>query len=105
MGEDGKDRSTVVHIGSVLSGVLGTCRTQADADLTRIWEIWNDAVGKTVSANAQPWAFKGTLLLVHVSSSAWLYQLRFMKQTMLTQVNTALGRDMITDIKFKIGCV
>lgn len=105
MGDDGKDRLKMVHIGNVLPDVLGTCRTQTDVDLTRIWEIWNDAVGKTVAANAQPWAFKGSLLLVHVSSSPWLYQLRFMKQTMLTQVNTALGRDLITDIKFKIGSV
>ena len=105
MGEDGKERSAVVHIGSVLSDVLRSCRTQEDADLTRIWEVWNGAVGEAVAANAQPWAFKGNLLLVHVSSSTWLYQLRFMKQAMLTQVNAALGRGMITDIKFKIGSV
>lgn len=105
MGNDGKKGDSMVHIGTVLPGVVGACRGPSDSDLTRVWTIWNGAVGESVAANAQPWAFKGTLLLVHVSSSTWFHHLGFMKAEIIDKVNQALGRKMIGDIKFKIGTV
>ena len=103
MGKERKDDESMVHIGTVLSRVVGDCRGPADSDLTRVWSIWNRAVGEAVASNAQPWAFKGTLLLVHVSSSTWLHHLGFMKDEILEKVNDALGRKMVEEIKFKIG--
>jgi predicted nucleic acid-binding Zn ribbon protein len=105
MGEDGKDPTKMAHIGSILPKVVETCREQGDVSLLRIWEVWDRVVGKAVAANAQPWAFRGAILLVHVSSSAWLHQLRFMKPEMIRNVNDALGGTGIREIKFKIGPV
>ena len=97
-----KDKS-FEHIGQIIPQVLKTCRRHKDAGLSEVWRFWNEAVGEIVAENAQPAAFKGDLLLVHVSSSTWIHHLRFIKQDIIKKINAALGNDLIQEIKFKIG--
>jgi predicted nucleic acid-binding Zn ribbon protein len=92
-------------LGSLLGQVLGACRKNPDLALHRVWDIWDEALGARIASNARPTAFKGRLLLVSVSSSAWLQQLRFQKAEMIALVNAALGDARVEDIKFKIGAV
>ena len=92
-------------LGALLGQVLGACRKNPDLALHRVWDIWDEALGPQIARNARPTAFKGRLLLVSVSSSAWLQQLRFQKAEMIARVNAALGDARVDDIKFKIGAV
>jgi len=71
--------------------------------LIRIWEIWDGALEGPVTANARPAAFKGDILLVHVSSSPWVHHLHFLKTEIIHRLNHALGKPLVKDIKFKIG--
>ena len=105
MDMDRKKSKQSAHIGSVLDGVLKTLRPEADGGLVQVWQLWDDVVGKAIAENARPAAFKGKLLLVHVSSSPWVHQLQFLKKEIIQKLNVALGRDLIEDIKFKIGPV
>jgi predicted nucleic acid-binding Zn ribbon protein len=98
-----KSKEEFVHIGSIIGDVLKQYGRESDAELTRVWQIWDDTVGAAIAANAQPAAFKGDLLLVHVNSSTWIHQLQFLKPDIISKVNTALGKPMIAEIKFKIG--
>ena len=100
-----KKSKTSVHIGSILNGVIKTLRPEADGGLMDVWQLWDDAVGKAIAENARPAAFKGKLLLVHVSSSPWIHQLQFLKKEIIDKLNIALGQELIEDIKFKIGPV
>jgi predicted nucleic acid-binding Zn ribbon protein len=102
MKEDDK-RPSFVHIGSVIDGVLKNYRSKPDFELTEVWHLWDDAVGETFAKNARPAAFKGKLLIVHVISSTWLHQLQFLKNDLVAKINTALGKPLIQEIKFKIG--
>lgn len=99
----GDDRKEFVHIGHVLKAVLRTCRPAAEIELAGVWKIWDETVGPAIAQNAQPQAFKRRLLLVHVSNSTWMQQLRFLKKDLIVQLNQALGNACIEDIKFKIG--
>jgi predicted nucleic acid-binding Zn ribbon protein len=101
----GKDNKDFVHIGSVINNVLTTCRNDCDQHLAQIWGLWGSAVGDNIAKNTRPEAFKGKLLLVHVSSSTWLHQLQFLKQDIIKKVNEALGNTLIEEIKFKVGPV
>jgi predicted nucleic acid-binding Zn ribbon protein len=94
-----------VSLGSVIQDVLKTCRPQDDSELTRVWSLWLPAVGPAVAANTRPAAFKGRLLLVHVNSSVWLQELQFLKADIIANLNAALGRELVGEIKFKIGCL
>ncbi|MBC2710385.1 MAG: DUF721 domain-containing protein [Desulfosarcina sp.] len=90
-------------IGQVLESILDQCRSDSGGGILHLVHVWETAVGPPISDNARPFAVKGSLLLVHVSSSAWLHQLRFLKTELLEKLNHGLKNERIEDIKFKIG--
>ncbi|MEE4265576.1 MAG: DUF721 domain-containing protein [Desulfobacteraceae bacterium] len=91
------------HIGGILAGVLKTYRRESDGELIQVWQVWDDIVGGVIAQNARPAAFKGKILLVHVSSSTWVQQLQFLKKEMIAKLNNAFGKALVEDLKFKIG--
>ena len=98
-----KKQKELVPLGSVLPNLLKSIRTGSDAQLVEVWELWDDVVGETIAKNARPAAFKGKLLLVEVSSSTWMHQLQFLKTDIIEKINDAFGKEMVDEIKFKIG--
>ncbi len=94
-----------VHISSVINNILSTHRQKANSGLSQIWSFWNDAVGKTIAENAQPAAFKGKVLLVHVTSSTWIHELRFLEKGIIHNINSISGENLVEEIKFKIGAL
>lgn len=103
MAEKRKDIKKFEHIGGVINKILKTYRHESDEELVKVWNLWNSAVGDVVAENTKPAAFKGRLLLVHVVSSTWMHQLQFLKTDIIERLNDALGKDMVGEIKFKIG--
>ncbi|MGD9056349.1 MAG: DUF721 domain-containing protein [Desulfobacterales bacterium] len=101
--DDQDKRSDFVHIGNILDNVLKSYHTEADSGLRHVWHLWDVAVGETIAQNARPAAFKDNLLIVHVSNSTWIHQLQFLKNDLISALNTALGQPLLTDIRFKIG--
>ena len=101
--ERNRKKKEFVPLGNVLPNVLRSLRTGGDEQLLHVWELWDRAVGEMIANNAQPLAFKGKLLLVQVTSSAWLHELQFLKGDIIKNLNDALGKELIAEIKFKIG--
>jgi hypothetical protein len=104
VGQNRKSKE-VVHIRQILGGVLKACRSDMDVEMIEVWRIWASAVGELIAGNTRPAAFKGKLLLVYASNSAWMHQLQFLKAELIGKVNAELGRELVSDIKFKIGPV
>ena len=100
-----KKNSEFVHIGDIIKSVLKTCRSDCDEELSQVWSLWESAVGDVIAKNTKPEAFKGQLLLVHVNSPSWIHQLQFLKKDIINKVNQALGKELVRNIKFKIGPV
>ena len=92
------------HIGNIIGGVLSAFRHE-DMELAGLFSLWDDIVGDVVAKNARPAGFKGKILLVHVGSSVWIQELQYYKKDMIRKLNEALGKELISDIKFKIGPV
>ncbi|BBO79155.1 hypothetical protein DSCW_65720 [Desulfosarcina widdelii] len=90
-------------IGQVLDVIVDRCRSDNRGGIAHLIRIWEKTIGPPISENARPFAVKGDLLLVHVSSSAWLHQLRFLKDELLAKFNAGLESQRIGEIKFKIG--
>lgn len=105
MPEHRRNRKNFIHIGEVIDNVLHQYRPISDQALMQVWQVWEEAVGSAIAKNAKPAAFKGDLLLINVSSSAWLHQMRFMEQEIITKINEAMGTQRLRSIKFKIGVV
>ena len=100
-----RPKAKFVHIGSILGDVLKKYRREMDVELVQVWRIWDNIVGEVVAQNAKPAAFKGPILLIHVTSSTWIHHLQFLKKEMIERLNHALGKPLIEDLKFKIGPV
>jgi len=98
-----KHQKNFEHIGSIIADVLKTFRRESAGELVQVWQVWDEIVGDVIADNARPAAFKGKILLVHVSSSTWIHQLQFLKKEMIAKLNHALGKASIDDLKFKIG--
>jgi predicted nucleic acid-binding Zn ribbon protein len=100
---NGNKKKEFVHIGRIIDDVISQYRRESDGELTRVWQIWDGTVGEAIATNAQPAAFKGNLLLVHVTNSTWIHQLQFLKADIISKINAALGKPLVEEIKFKIG--
>ena len=100
-----KKHREFVHIGDIMNGVLKTCRHDYNEELSQVWSLWGSAVGDIIAKNTKPEAFKGRLLLVLVNSPPWMHQLQYLKKDIINKVNQALGKELVKDIKFKIGPV
>ena len=90
-------------IGELVGRLLGKYRADADQELTRVWDIWEDAVGETIAEKTRPAAFKGKILIVYVAGSTWMHQPQFLKKDIIEKVNNALGKELVEEIKFRIG--
>jgi predicted nucleic acid-binding Zn ribbon protein len=98
-----KKMQETAHIGSVLTGLIGRLRPEAEQGMLGIWSVWDRAAGDEIARNARPAAFKGSILLVHVTSPVWIHHLQFSKPELITRLNTELGRPLVSEIKFKVG--
>lgn len=98
-----KKSSGFDHVGAIIPALLKNCRRRSDSELVRIFDAWDGIVGEMVAENARPAAFKGRLVLVHVSSPAWIHHLQFLKDDLVGKINAALGKPLVEEIRFKVG--
>ena len=92
-------------LGTILQQAIKATRIDVDLDAFRLWQQWKDVVGPEIAENTKPEAIKGKLLLVNVSSAPWMQQLQFLKPELIEKLNQALGKELVKDIRFKIGTV
>lgn len=93
------------HLGRILQQAIQSSRIDVDLGAYRLWQQWEDMVGPTIAENTRPEAIKGKLLLVNVSSAPWMQQLQFLKPELIEKLNETLGKEVVGDIRFKIGPV
>ena len=94
-----------VHIGTFLHKVLFSCREEVQNGMLEIWDKWGTIVGEAIARDTRPAAFKKKTLIVHVSDSVWIQQLQFLKKDIIQSINDSFDKDMVNDIKFKVGPV
>ncbi len=90
-------------IGNILNSALKNFRPTKDTEMTRIWALWQEALGETIARETKPSAFKENTLIVNVSCSAWLQHLTFSKHEMIANLNTALKSELVKEMRFKIA--
>jgi hypothetical protein len=93
------------HISLILPRAMKAMHTDKIDTFIAICSLWDDIVGKSLSEHVRPAAYKAPLLIVHVNSSAWTHHLQFSKKEMILQINNMLNKNVVNDIRFKIGPV
>lgn len=66
---------------------------------------WTKLVGERIASHTRPDTVSYRRLLVCVDSPAWMQQLTFLKDDIIKKINKVIGRQIIKDIKFRIGDV
>ncbi len=97
------NKNNLIHIGNILGETLKNYRPKSDMEMTRIWDIWTDAVGNEVAKNAKPAAYKEGILIVNVSSSVWIQHLKFLENDMISNINQILNKNLVKKVRFKIA--
>ncbi len=97
------DQGKLIHIRDILCNALEKYRPAKDTDMTRIWDVWETAAGQVIAMEAKPHAFRDGVLIVHVSSSSWIHQLKFLEKQVTANINSHLNQQLVRQIRFKIG--
>lgn len=74
----------------------------------RFWEFrlrthWAEIVGHPLAAHTHPDKIQYRQLHLIVENSLWHQQLIFLKSSLLTTLNAAIGKPLIADLVFRIG--
>lgn len=73
-----------------------------DPALYAVFEIW-DKETKTLVRGCEATAINGSRLVVTVPSASHRQELLYSKERILSRVNQAMGRRVITDIQFEFS--
>jgi predicted nucleic acid-binding Zn ribbon protein len=91
-------------IGTALRGVVGQARPQTL--LARVQGVWEDAVGPTVAAEAQPRAETAGTIVVECSSGVWAQELELLAPDLIERLNAALGgagEGSVRGLRLRVG--
>jgi hypothetical protein len=102
--KSGQDPLTgFTHIKKVIDGIFKSSALPINLDDIRIWEIWDDVVGKRIAGHARPSWIKKGVLMVKVTDSVWLQDLEFKAETIKESLNRELQSEAIKKIRFRVG--
>jgi predicted nucleic acid-binding Zn ribbon protein len=71
--------------------------------LARVQEIWPDATGAAIAAAAHPTAERDGVLTVICEAAVWAQELTLMEDSLLPQINAALGAGTIRELRCRTG--
>jgi hypothetical protein len=92
-----------VKIGNILSVFLRNNTPNAVANWLRIVSIWPKIAGINLAKRVMPLKIAGKILYLTVETSAWMEELKYMKEDILKKINNELQDKAVEDIIFRLG--
>ena len=93
----------VSPIGDVVRSVVSRLAAQKSIGKEAVDASWKESVGEEGFKHSRPVAVRQKVLTVRVDSSAWLEELALKKRRILKAMKQRIGRDKLTEIRFRIG--
>lgn len=92
-------------INPILDKVLKDLDLKRKQEQGKIYEFWEESVGKKIAEHASPYSLTSQgRLLVNVDSSPWVEELtRFHKEKIKRVINKLVGQEVVKEIFFRIG--
>jgi predicted nucleic acid-binding Zn ribbon protein len=95
----------LTRLSSLLEQTLARIGLDRRLDDYRVWQAWDEVVGRTISRNAQPVRLDGTRLIVTVRSSTWLQELSLLQRELIVRLNEWMKREVVRELFFVVGRV
>jgi len=90
-------------LGDILSKVMGEHGLGRGGLMAKLLSVWDKTVGAGIAKHALPESIKGGILTVTVDSPVWMHQLSMMAPGLIEKINSVMGADTVSDIKFRSG--
>ncbi|MFT4569619.1 MAG: hypothetical protein ACI8TX_003365 [Hyphomicrobiaceae bacterium] len=103
MAKSSRSKDGPVRLGDVLERALARLGLERKIDDYRIWQAWDEVVGRTIARNAQPVRLDGKRLVVAVRNASWLHELSGLSRDLTRRCNEWMGRDVISELFLVIG--
>ncbi|HTX53729.1 MAG TPA: DUF721 domain-containing protein [Candidatus Baltobacteraceae bacterium] len=92
-----------VRMGEAVAAALQKLGLENGVRQHEVWQVWAAVVGPQIARQAQPHTFSRGRLIVHVTDSVWLHQLRMMRHHILAALNAKLQPLEIREIVLRVG--
>ncbi len=87
----------------LMSQVLARIGGSGRALEFRVFEAYSGAVGEMLRLRTEPERLNGKTLQVRVASSALAHELTMLKREVLDRMALAIGDDVVTDLRTRVG--
>ena len=91
-----------VKINRLLETVFKDRQWRNRVELHRVFEFWNETVGREIAAVAQPSLIRGRVLWVKVKNSIWMQHLHLQKIALLEKLNSKFPGEKLSDMHFQL---
>lgn len=85
------------HIGAILKKMQKTTPLGKNLEQAKIWEHWEELVGKHLAAHCRPHSIKEGNLRIIVESPVWMHKLSYLKWDLLLRINRMAGKELVSD--------
>lgn len=90
-------------IGNILSAFWRKNTPKAVANWFRVLSIWPKIAGINIAKRARPLKIAGKTLYLTVETSAWMEELKYIKEDIIKKINNELQDTAVKDIVFRLG--
>lgn len=90
------------HIGKTIDALFRSGRFAEGVAGWQAVERWDEIVGEEIAARSSARRFEGGVVYVEVTNSSWAQELSFLRRRIVRQLNRAIGRDAVRDIRFSL---
>ncbi len=89
-------------LASTLSAVVADLGGGRGGDLVRIIDCWAEVVGGAVADHTRVRGLSGGVLTVVVDHPGWATQLRYLRERIARELNSALGTDVVSSVEIRV---
>ncbi|MEA2507872.1 MAG: hypothetical protein QOH48_2490 [Actinomycetota bacterium] len=68
-----------------------------------VWTRWNEIVGPSVAAHAEPSSLKGGVLRVRADSPTWASEIGYLRDEIKASVNRTVGVELVHEVRVWTG--
>ncbi|MCK9172960.1 MAG: DciA family protein [Desulfuromonas sp.] len=98
MSRNNRGRATPERSRDILNQLFGSLGIRNRIEQHAIWQLWDQAVGRTIACHARPVRLRQQILEVEVDHPVWMQQLQLLKPRLLASLNAQLGDHPIEGI-------
>jgi predicted nucleic acid-binding Zn ribbon protein len=91
----------IKDLASVLKSIVSDLNIEGELDKYKIFNHWEEIVGKEIAKNAKPQRIADKTLYVVSISPIWANELNMMSQSIIAKINKFADKELIDSVKVK----